>query len=116
MGSTFEHHRHDEKENKEVRGKRKTGRRQWCRGKVGIEHEFTTGILKNHPGYRQTHCDYRDGWSRKTRQIVPKAYWHCIESEFCKNCGKIKRVDLGKDCPDYPGEVPATFMDYVRSK
>lgn len=115
MGTTYEHHRHDETENKEVRGKRKTGRKQWCRGKIGVEHSFVFGILKNHSGYRSKTCGYRDGWARHGRKIIPRAYWNCIESEYCENCGKIKRVDLEKDCPTYPGDVPASWWAWLKN-
>jgi hypothetical protein len=112
MGTTRQHHRRDETENKIVRTRQRSDRKNWCRGKVGVEHHFVYGHLNNVNTYRDPDCHFSDGWN-KTSGIVKDAYWHCNESEYCENCGKIKRHYLDKDCTKFTGDRTNTCMSFI---
>lgn len=114
MGTTYEHHRRDEIENKTESPKSSTkNRKKWCRGKEGVEHHFIKGVVKNRAGYRHEKCSFRDGYQRG--KVEQNAYWSCVESEYCDQCGKIKRHYLDKDCTKIPDGVKYTsFLDYLR--
>lgn len=78
-------------------------RRKWCRGKVGVEHVTAIRVDKRYEsraqwwtlnrGGRLVGCEYYR-WSREP-------LWRCIHEVVCTNCGKIMRVHLGRDCPDW---------------
>jgi hypothetical protein len=111
MGTTHESHRRDDKENKLIRGKQRANRGKWCKGRVGIEHKYVFGERQAYY-FRaiKKECGYRDGWWE--RKTYPNAWWHCVESEYCEVCGRVKRDDLGKDCTKYPGGVPTNMWDW----
>jgi hypothetical protein len=84
-------------------GRRKTSRKKWCKGRVGVEHQTELGI------------DTRRAWAYKTgrpdlERCKPfgdtkgwfKCKWKCLHVLRCKVCGKI--VEHYVECPDMPAE------------
>ena len=76
-----------------AKGKRKNTKR-WCRGKRGQEHD--THVVQHEWAGRVFDC----GWNWTWEKEVPPGRTTpiCFEREVCKNCGKILRHWLGKDC------------------
>ena len=77
--------------------------KQWCKGKVGREHDVELVVNHNYTG-RMRGCGWREiiRWFRGERHHWR---WHyfCCHAYQCKNCGKYTEFPLRNlaECPDY---------------
>lgn len=93
--------------------KRPPGRkdtRQWCRGKVGREHQPQIGLSTD--GWSRHDCEWvsRYDWRGIRRgepeDSVQSVRWACGHCERCSACGRVLRPLgelLTEECPAYPG-------------
>ena len=84
------------------RGPARKNTRDWCKGKVGVEH---VPHLVWHPVLwrrGEPDCRWRAGWDSRTGG--ESAYWACDHREECERCGKVLRDRIpAAECPAYPG-------------
>lgn len=82
------------------RGKRRKNRRQWCRGRTDIPHQFHVVLDRREIGWREKlgrPACYRLEWADHL--------WMCSHVERCEVCGKITRHGLDQDCPNFTPKV-----------
>lgn len=78
---------------------KKKNTKQWCKGKVGVEH--VTEVVINHNTIRWECKWYPLYWSFYRRSEGPKDYrYSCMHSRRCTACGKYVEYFLKpEDCP-----------------
>lgn len=77
------------------KGKKDT--KQWCKGKVGVEHERV--IVRSNWAHGMR-CHPSPPWRLKLR---PDYRWTCYHMQICVKCGKVLSHDIGQtECPELP--------------
>lgn len=108
----------DAKQRESRKAGRKTSTRQWCKGKVGVEHEpeiAKAGYFARFDCKEMTHkvrkrlSEGGSGHNVSWREMEPDDYrevtsWQCYHVEVCARCGKIlhdsNRDETNFPCPD----------------
>lgn len=96
-----------------VRHTRRRSTKQWCKGKVGVEHvpEVTldryTESLRRYPRQDEwlSACQWQNWIYGK-----PDHGWrfHCWHQRRCVNCGKILNRLEDQECPDYTPRISSS--------
>lgn len=102
-----------------VRHRRRKNTKQWCRGKVGVEHKRAIRLRRSVNSWLAPHqVTGRDaywphngdtcGWSWWLWRLYDDWSYRCGHESYCTNCGKI--FDLPRvDCPDYANHPKPTI-------
>lgn len=99
-----------------VRHRRRRNTKQWCRGKVGVEHQMAirlrrSRLVSRYSGPREGYWPQNGdscGWSWWLWRLYDDWHYRCNHERYCTACGKIFDLETVA-CPDYPRHPKPTI-------